>query len=97
MFWMSTSCFLGTITLLVVTWFPAGERTTATGFIVAVQMVGLVPPAILFPQIVEDPGQIILTLIFGGTQKTLPFNIATLQKRHYSILLPVKNNNFHCP
>ena len=64
MFWMSTSCFLGTITLLVVTWFPAGERTTATGFIVAVQMVGLVPPAILFPQIVEDPGQTATLILF---------------------------------
>ena len=46
----------GTLTVLSARWFPAGERTTATGIIIATQMAGLIPPSILFPRIVTDPG-----------------------------------------
>jgi FLVCR family MFS transporter len=44
-----------TLTLLSLTWFPAGERTTATGLVIATQMAGLVPPALLFPRLVAEP------------------------------------------
>ncbi len=45
----------GTLTALTAAWFPAGERTTATGLIVALQMAGLVPPSLLFPWLVPEP------------------------------------------
>ena len=45
-----------TLTVLSVKWFPAGERTTATGIVIATQMAGLVPPALLFPKLVAEPG-----------------------------------------
>ena len=44
-----------TLTMLSVTWFPVSERTTATGVVIAVQMSGLIPPALLFPRIVPEP------------------------------------------
>ena len=44
-----------TLTMLSVTWFPVSERTTATGVVIAVQMSGLIPPALLFPRFVEEP------------------------------------------
>ena len=45
----------GTLTVVSAAWFPAGERTTATGIIIAIQMAGLVPPALLFPWLVTEP------------------------------------------
>ena len=44
-----------TLTVLSATWFPANERTTATGIVIAVQMSGLIPPALLFPRFVGEP------------------------------------------
>jgi FLVCR family MFS transporter len=44
-----------TLTVMSVKWFPAGERTTATGMVIATQMAGLIPPALLFPRIVQEP------------------------------------------
>jgi len=45
-----------TLTVLSVKWFPAGERTTATGIVIATQMAGLIPPSLLFPKVVQEPG-----------------------------------------
>ena len=44
-----------TLTVLSVIWFPTQERTTATGIVIATQMAGLIPPAMLFPRIVTEP------------------------------------------
>lgn len=44
-----------TLTLLSLRWFPPGERTRATGVVIATQMAGLLPPALLFPRIVQEP------------------------------------------
>merc|ERR1712131_273843 len=44
-----------TLTMLSATWFPAHERTTATGVVIAVQMAGLIPTVLLFPRIVMEP------------------------------------------
>ena len=41
------------IFLIIDRWFPPGERTTATGVVIATQMAGLLPPALLFPRIVQ--------------------------------------------
>ena len=44
-----------TLTMMSVTWFPVSERTTATGVVIAVQMSGLIPPALIFPRYVDEP------------------------------------------
>ena len=44
-----------TLTMLSVQWFPTHERTTSTGVVIAVQMSGLIPPALVFPKVVQEP------------------------------------------
>ena len=44
-----------TLTMLSNQWFPLHERTTSTGVVIAVQMSGLIPPALVFPKIVQEP------------------------------------------
>ena len=56
-----------TLTVLSVKWFPVNERTTATGVVIATQMSGLIPPALLFPYVVREPRP-------GNTSCTDPAN-----------------------
>ena len=62
-----------TLTVLSVKWFPADERTTATGVVIATQMSGLIPPALVFPYIVTEPPS-------GNTSCTDPANTELVQE-----------------